>query len=176
MKVLALYSSRFGHTATIVTRMAQRLTDSGHELEVRPINALRTVDADVEAVLIGASVRYGFFAPTVRRFAKRNAARLNAMPTAFLGVNLAAAKPEKSTVETNPYVRKFLASTPWQPSVTYLCGGELDFRLYHRLDIALLKPILAASGKPWGPGVRIEYTDWEAVNAYAADFERRLRS
>lgn len=174
MKVLALHSSRFGHTAAIMHRIAQRLREGGCEVEVRPVDALRSIDADIDAVVIGASVRYGFFAPAVRRFTKRNAARLNVMPTAFLGVNLAAAKPEKSTPQTNPYVRKFLAKTPWKPRKVWLCGGELDFRLYNGLDTAMLKPILKASGKPWGPDVHIDYTDWEAVDRYAAEFTQLL--
>lgn len=56
----------------------------------------------------------------------------------------------------------------------WLCGGELDFRLYNRLDTAMLKPILKASGKPWGPDVHIDYTDWEAVDRYAAEFTQLL--
>lgn len=170
MKVLALYSSRFGHTTNIVTRVARRLEEAGVDVEVRPVESMKKIDEDIEAVIIGASVRYGFFAPAMQRFARQHSLRLNSMPTAFIGVNLAAAKPEKSEPDTNAYARKFLLKTPWVPTITRLFGGELDFRLYNKVDTALLKPILKASGKPWGPDVRIEYTDWEQVDAFAQEF------
>ncbi|WP_165218592.1 menaquinone-dependent protoporphyrinogen IX dehydrogenase [Schaalia sp. ZJ1691] len=170
MSVLALYSSRFGHTANIIMRVAQSLRAHGIDVEVRPVEAVKTLDPAVDAVILGASVRYGVFAPSVWRFAKKNVERLNAMPTAFIGVNLAAAKPEKSQPDTNAYVKRFLDGTPWNPTTVALFGGELDFRLYNAVDTALLKPILKSSGKPWGPDVHIDYTDWERVDSFADSF------
>ncbi|WP_022868805.1 menaquinone-dependent protoporphyrinogen IX dehydrogenase [Schaalia vaccimaxillae] len=175
MKILAVHSSRFGHTAAIVGRVGEVLRASGHDVEIRPIDAIRKLDDEVDAVLVGASVRYGFFSPKVWSFAKKNAARLNAMTTGFIGVNLAAAKPEKKQPQDNAYARRFLEGTPWHPTTVRLFAGELDFRLYNRADSAMLKPILKASGKPWGPDVHIDYTDWEEVEEFAVEFTRLLK-
>lgn len=174
MRILALYSSRFGHTTTIIYRVADRLRALGHDVDVRPISAVRAIDPDIDSVLVGASVRYGVFAPAVWRFAKRHSLRLNTIPSAFIGVNLAAAKPEKNTPETNPYTRRFLTRTPWKPTLVGLFGGELDFRLYNAVDTAMLKPILQSSGKPWGPGVHLDYTDWSRVDTFADEYAQLL--
>ncbi|MEW6934733.1 menaquinone-dependent protoporphyrinogen IX dehydrogenase [Trueperella pyogenes] len=171
MRILLTHSSRFGHTENIIHRVAQRLEEHGFHPDVRPVSAVRSI-AGYDAVVVGASVRYGFFAPAVRQLATRLAD--SALPSAFIGVNLAAAKPEKNTAETNPYVRKFFAKSPWKPDATVLLGGELNFDLYNRVDAAMLKPILKASGKPWGAGVKVEYTDWAAVEQFAADFAALL--
>ncbi|QOR48349.1 hypothetical protein INS90_03505 [Trueperella pecoris] len=164
MRILLTHSSRFGHTEAIIHRVGQRLAERGYNVEVRPVGAVRSVRG-YDAVVVGASVRYGFYAPAVRHLAKELAK--SETVSAFIGVNLAAAKPGKNTPDTNPYTRKFLAKSPWKPSLIELVGGELNFDLYNRADAAMLKPILKASGKPWGPGVKVDYTNWQSLDVFA---------
>ena len=63
-------------------------------------------------VLVGASIRYGYFNKALDKFITRHLTQLNNMPSAFFGVNLTARKAEKNTPETNSYIRKFLEKTP----------------------------------------------------------------
>ncbi|MDC4233874.1 hypothetical protein M3T53_09205 [Actinomyces sp. B33] len=165
-----MHSSRFGHTANIVASTAHRLREHGHDVDVRPIGAIRAWDDTAQAVLVAASVRYGVYSPRIVSFTRRNAERLARVPSAFIGVNLSAIDADKATPQTNRYTKRFLASTPWRPDLVQLFGGELNFPLYNPLDTALLKPILATTGRPWGPDVRVDYTDWEEVDAFADRF------
>lgn len=48
----------------------------------------------------------------------------------FFGVNLTARKPEKSTPETNVYVRKFLQRITWQPTISAVFAGALLYPRY----------------------------------------------
>ena len=154
--------------------MSEVLRDCGHQVDTRPAHIMRAVPPEVEAVLIAGSVRYGFYSPRLKRFTVANAERLNAMPTAFVGVSLSSARADRAEVETNVYSRKFLASTPWNPTMSTLVTGEINFDLYNRADTFLMEQILRRSGKPHGPGVKVDYTDWAAVRVFAQNFAKLL--
>ncbi|MCD4549100.1 flavodoxin domain-containing protein [Schaalia sp. lx-260] len=176
MKVLALHSSRFGHTTRIVCAMTRILEREGHEVLIRPVHAMRSLPEDIDAVLVGASVRYGFYSPRLKKWTRRHARRLNKMPTAFVGVSLSSENPDKSEPDTNVYSRKFLASTPWEPTLLCLFGGEIDFDLYSGVDAFVMDKILAHTGKPHGPGVKKVYTDWRAVDDFAGQFASLIKN
>ena len=168
MRVLVLNSSRFGHTARIAERVAQRLRAAGHDVAVEPLGPGRRVEVRTsDAVILGASIRYGHFAREVWRFASRNARVLEAMPNAFFGVNLVAAKPGKDRVETNAYMRKFSERSPWRPGLVEVFAGELDYPAYNPVDRRLIQMIMRRTGKPTDPTFHGIYTDWERVDRFA---------
>ncbi|MDO4258488.1 MAG: flavodoxin domain-containing protein [Actinomycetaceae bacterium] len=175
MRILAMYSSRFGHTTRIVGRIAESLRQQGHDVIVRPSHVVRDIGDDIDATIIAASVRYGFYAPHLKTFTRKHVNRLHSMPTAFLGVSLSSTKDGQDEPHTNRYSRKFLDGTPWKPTICRLFDGEINFDLYRGLDRILLNKILEVSGKPHGDGVKVEYTDWEAVDGFARDFAALLR-
>lgn len=156
--------------------MAAELENLGHSVEVRPCGSLRIVADNVDGVIVAGSVRYGFYAPALKAFVKRNAERLNEIPTCFVGVSLSSDKPERSEPMTNVYSRKFLESTPWKPTLSRLFTGEINFNLYRGFDSFMLGKILEVSGKPHGPGVQVDYTDWDGVRTYAHEFGALLEA
>ena len=105
MKALILYSSRDGQTRSIASYIANKLQDT---LRCDVIDLLQADNIDLtqyQQVLIGASVRYGHFHPTLGKFVKRHAVQLNRMPSAFFSVNLTAHKADKRSPQTNAYTR-----------------------------------------------------------------------
>jgi hypothetical protein len=95
VKALILYSSRDGQTRSIASYIANKLQDT---LRCDVIDLLQAGNIDLtqyQQVLIGASVRYGHFHPTLGKFVKRHAEQLNRMPSAFFSVNLTARKADK---------------------------------------------------------------------------------
>ncbi|MDR6940147.1 flavodoxin domain-containing protein [Arcanobacterium hippocoleae] len=174
MKIVALYSSRFGHTLRIVNEMAYVWREQGISVEIRPVCAARKFPADADGVVLAGSVRYGFYSPKMRKFAKRFAAELNQLPSAFVGVSLSSEKREKSTVDTNVYAQKFFRNLRWKPAMAKLFTGEVNFDLYRGVDKVMLNKILEISGKPHGEGVKVDYTDWDAVREFAVDFAKLI--
>ncbi|WP_028709334.1 menaquinone-dependent protoporphyrinogen IX dehydrogenase [Propionicicella superfundia] len=171
MNVLILQSSRFGHTLRMAERIAERLTEAGMAVTVGDLARHRSIPLDdVDAVVVGASIRYGYFTPALKSFAARNADFLNSHPTAFFGVNLVATKPGKDTVDTNAYTSKFLAATPWRPTVREVFAGELNYPAYNPVDRWLIQLIMKQTGKPTDPTVHIDYTDWDKVDEFAHRF------
>ncbi|TDB55784.1 menaquinone-dependent protoporphyrinogen IX dehydrogenase [Photorhabdus khanii] len=171
MNCLLLYSSRDGQTRKIITRIAENLRRAGQICDLRDLATAETIDLkSYDKVIIGASIRYGHFSSTLKKFAIRHQQQLNKMPTAFFGVNLTARKPEKRTPETNMYVRKFLLNTPWQPDLCGVFAGALLYPRYCWFDRVMVKLIMKMTGGETDTTKEIEYTDWQQVDHFADDF------
>lgn len=166
MKILILYSSRDGHTRLIAEQIAAAIGGEG-VCDVHNLHQSETIDlSSYGAVVIGASIRYGYFRSAVGRFIGKNQTVLNALPSAFFGVNLVARKPEKRTVETNVYVRRFLAQSPWKPHLTAVFAGALRYPRYPWYDRAIIRLIMWMTGGETDPSMEVVYTDWEDVRDF----------
>ncbi|AWV43312.1 protoporphyrinogen oxidase [Hafnia alvei] len=171
-KILVLYSSRGGQTKAIASYIASTLSETTM-CDVQDLAISMDIDlANYQAVVIGASVRYGHFQRALYQFTKTNAAQLNAMPSAFFAVNLTARKPEKRTPQTNAYTRKFLLATPWQPKQCSVFAGALRYPRYGWLDKVMIKLIMKMTGGETDTTKEVEYTDWQDVGRFAQEFVR----
>ncbi|GAA3910980.1 menaquinone-dependent protoporphyrinogen IX dehydrogenase [Gibbsiella dentisursi] len=170
MKALILYSSRDGQTRAIASYIATRLQGVFDCTVVDLLQAERIDLAQYQRVLIGASVRYGHFHPVLARFAKRHAAQLNGMPSAFFAVNLTARKAEKRSPETNAYTQKFLHSSPWQPTRCAVFAGALRYPRYRWFDRIMIQLIMRMTGGETDTRKEVEYTDWQQVDRFADEF------
>ena len=170
MKALILYSSRDGQTRSIASYIANKLQDT---LRCDVIDLLQADNIDLtqyQQVLIGASVRYGHFHPTLGKFVKRHAEQLNRMPSAFFSVNLTARKADKRSPQTNAYPRKFLLASPWQPKQCAVFAGALRYPRYRWLDRVMIQLIMRMTGGETDTSKEVEYTDWQQVDRFAQEF------
>jgi menaquinone-dependent protoporphyrinogen oxidase len=78
-----------------------------------------------------------------------------------------ARKPEKNTPETNPYVKAFLARSPWQPKLVGVFAGNLDYQRYRFMDRHIIRFIMTLTGGPTDLHTKIEFTDWDRVREFA---------
>lgn len=174
MSALLLYCSTDGQTKKIMTQIANDLRKRGLECDVRDLNSVQQ-SLNLSAykkVLIGASVRYGYFNKSLDKFITRHLSQLNEMPSAFFGVNLTARKAEKNTPETNSYIRKFLDKTPWKPTLTGVFAGALFYPRYKWIDRVMIQLIMRMTKGETDPTKEIEYTDWNKVSEFATDFAK----
>lgn len=170
MKVLILYSSRDGQTHTISSYVAKQLSVAG-TCEIQDLSQVGEIDlSQYQQVMIGASVRYGRFSPVLSQFVAGHIEQLNQMPSAFFAVNLTARKPEKRSPQTNAYVRKFLLSTPWQPSLCAVFAGALRYPRYRWIDRVMIQLIMRMTGGETDTSKEVEYTDWQQVDRFTQDF------
>ena len=131
-----------------------------------------------DAVIVGASIHVGKHQEYVQDFVIDNRDLLSGMPTAFFQVSLSSASDETREAAAG-YVESFLTETEWHPDRIGQFGGALRFTEYGFLKRLMMKRIakdlLAEEREPDGD---VEYTDWDAVDAFAADVaafvERRL--
>lgn len=167
-QILILHSSVDGHTVEICRRIASSLEAKGWAATLAPIDACdEDALADADALVIGASIRYGHHRPAVEKFIARHLALLEAKTSALFSVGLVARKPEKSEPHTNPYLRKFLARIAWKPKIAAVFAGRLDYPRYRFVDRQMIRLIMAITGGPTDPATVVEYTDWNAVEAFA---------
>lgn len=166
-RILILYSSVDGHTVTICQRIAERAEGHGHEVTLSSMDGGDPVDpAGFDRIVIGASIRYGKHRPNVSQFVERNAEVLRERPGAFFTVNLVARKPNRNTPDTNPYLKKFLQRVSWEPRLSAVFAGKLNYSLYGFLDTQMIRLIMWLTKGPTNGDAVVDFTDWEQVDAF----------
>nr|WP_305148927.1 flavodoxin domain-containing protein [Halobellus inordinatus] len=168
---MILYGTGEGQTAKIAERIATTVSERGHEVSAIDVHDRPdpfTLE-EYDAVVVGASIHVGKHQDEVRDFVTENRGALSGIPTAFFQVSLSSANEEKRE-EAAGYVESFVTETGWHPDRIGQFGGALRFSEYGFLKRLMMKQIakdlLAEDRKPKGD---IEFTDWDAVDAFAAD-------
>lgn len=169
---LLAYSTTDGQTLRICARIQAALEGAGHTVTVTEITEGLHCDLQhFDTVVIGASIRYGTHRPAVLRFIASHRRALEAKPTAFFSVNVVARKPGKDRADTNPYVQTFLRKTAWRPTLVGVFAGKIDYPRYGAFDRQIIRLIMWLTHGPTDPLSSTEFTNWHAVDAFAAQVE-----
>lgn len=171
--ILILYSTTDGHTLKIARRLQQVIEQEGHEVTLKCLEEDPAVDlAGYDKIVVGARIRYGKHTPQLFEFARSHRAALDAKPNAFFTVNVVARKPEKNTPATNPYMRKFLAQSAWQPRTLAVFAGRIHYARYRFWDRQVIRFIMWLTKGPTDPATDVEFTDWQQVDAFGRTLAR----
>jgi menaquinone-dependent protoporphyrinogen oxidase len=167
--VLVLYMSQGGHTARIARRICASIAAAGGTAEMMDLTEAVREGVDWEAydvVALGAPVLYGTYHATVFDFIKAHQDKLETKPSAFFNVSVVARTPEKSTVEGNRYMQKFLELSPWKPRDLKVFAGKVDYPNWGWLDTLAIQMIMKFTKGPTDKTTVIDYTNWDDVAAY----------
>ncbi len=168
---LVLYASHDGQTEKIAMAIGRYMEDSGLSVTVRNIEDDDAMDLHGYAsILMGVPIRYGKHLKVAREFIANYAGQLNVVPSGFFSVNLTARKPEKQDPETNRYMQKFLATSPWQPVYKGVLAGALQYTRYRWYDRMMIRLIMHITGGSTDTSTNIEYTDWGKVKTFAEGY------
>jgi menaquinone-dependent protoporphyrinogen oxidase len=168
---LVFYATRDGHSRTVAARIAERLAAGGLHATARDLGQATPLPDELAAaplVLLVAAVRYGRHLPETGRFLAVYGKLSAPPPLALASVNLTARKPDKSTAETNPYLRKLVAASPVRPVVAIAIAGRLDYSRYRWWDRQIIRLIMWLTGGPTDPNTCAVYTSWSAVDEFAS--------
>ena len=165
--ILLAYHTVDGQTRKICETLRTELAARGQQVDIQPLVGGNADPTAHDVIVIGASIRYGKHNPAVLEYIRVHQDLLQSKPSAFFSVNLVARKPEKSTPETNPYVKKFLHRIGWQPDLVGVFGGNLDYQRYDTMDRTIIRLIMWLTGGPTSLQTRVEYTDWDDVRRFA---------
>jgi len=166
-KLLILYSTVDGHTKNICQYLSDKLFRR-KLLKISSIEESNTFNiSEFDEIVIGASVRYGYHRKNVYKFIEKNKSILNKKKTVFFSLNLTARKPEKSTADTNPYVIKFLKKVDWEPSISEVFAGKLDYPNLDFLNKLAILFIMVITNGPKDTSKSYELTDWKRVDKLA---------
>lgn len=174
-RTLILFATTEGHTASIATRIAQRLRDKGHDVETHRADAIPAgMDPlTYDGVIIGASIHYGHHPRYLRTWVRRHRAALTSRPSAFYSVSLSAGGPGARPDTARRYLETFLGQVGWVPSQTAMFAGALQYSRYGTMKRLMMRMIVGMAGGDTDTGRDYEYTDWNAVERFADAFARR---
>lgn len=91
---------------------------------------------------------------------------------ALVSVNLTARKPGKQTAQSNPYLCKWIRKRKLAPDLAVAIAGRLDYPRYRWFDRLAIRAIMTLTGGETDPTTQVEYTDWNAVDAFADQIAR----
>ena len=169
---LMIYSSTDGHTKIICERIKNFLND-GDQVKLVSLDEAKILNlSNFKQIIIGASIRYGKHSKDLYKFIELNKIVLEQKQGVFFSVNVVARKPEKSTADTNPYIKKFLRISKWTPKKLRVFAGKVDYPNYGFLDKYIIKFIMLISNGPTDTSKSYEFTEWSKVD----DFAKELRN
>jgi menaquinone-dependent protoporphyrinogen oxidase len=166
MSVLVAYSTGEGQTRKIARRVAGRIADHGHGVEL-----ITLVDADgidlerFDRVILAASIHMGHYQRALTDFAAKHAAQLQAKPVLLLSVSLAAAGHDAEDWKAAEHILQDLkAAAGWTPGqVEHVAGAYLPSK-YDMFRRFIMRRIIAAKDPDADLDADKEYTDWKALD------------
>ena len=166
-KCLIIYSTTDGHTKKICEHIIDQIKDLQETTLTTISDTSQEELTKYDNIIVGASIRYGKHKKEVYEFIKKNLDAINSKNNYFFSVNAVARKDNKNTPETNPYVIKFLKQTAWNPTLTGVFGGKVDYPNYRLFDKHIIRFIMWLTKGPTDLTKSYEFTDWNSVTAFS---------
>ena len=173
-EVPVFYATTEGQTRRIAERLAERLREQG--LDSRPFDIdgdlARAIDwSQVRGAIVGASLHAGRYQAAAARFVGAHADRLNRVPSAFVGVSLAAASSDSTEVAA---ARSLAAAFPpahgWRAGQAISVAGRLAYTSYNFIVKAMMKRIARKQDAPTDTTRDYEFTNWGRLDQFARSF------
>ncbi|GIU39200.1 menaquinone-dependent protoporphyrinogen IX dehydrogenase [Shewanella colwelliana] len=173
-RTLIIYSTVDGQTKAICDQIQAICKTESNIVTMISLEEAQSVNLSYyDKVLIGASIRYGKHRPELFQYVNRHRAVLNSKKNAFFTVNVVARKPEKNTPETNPYMKKFIQLSLWQPQQLGVFAGKIDYPKYRFFDKFMIRFIMWITKGPTDTSGTYEFTDWDKVQEFGKAFSER---
>ena len=171
--ILVLYASFDGQTKRIAERVGEGLRTAGHRvtlLAADSIGAGREI-AGHDAVIIGSAIRFGHHPKYLEILVRDHLREIRARPNAFFSVCLSA---RRSPETARKYIADFEQETLWHPCDRASFAGALYYRRYGPFLRFMMRIVAGFNGSETDTSRDYEYTDWQAVDRFAAHFAAGL--
>ncbi|MGP6087978.1 flavodoxin domain-containing protein [Antarctobacter jejuensis] len=167
MKLLIAYASSEGQTRKTARFAMDRLADAGHAVEALPVGEAEDIDLSrFDRVILAASVHVGHYQREMGDFVAEHAEALDARPTLFLSVSLAAAGHDaEDWADLDRIAQDFASATSWRPARTVQVAGAYKPSEYDIFRRFVMRRIVAAKDPEADLDADHEYTDWAALGA-----------
>jgi menaquinone-dependent protoporphyrinogen oxidase len=174
-RIAIIYGTTEGQTRKISESIAQTLRHHGDRVELILGSELDPEfdPTEYEGIIVGGSLHEGHHQRYVRSLAKKHAAVLNEMPSAFFSVSLSAAA-EDTYHEAVEAMDAFLKEAGWKTPQKEAFAGALKYTQYSWLKRFVMKKISASHDGDTDTTHDYEYTDWDQVSRFAEAFHARL--
>lgn len=173
MKLLVVYATTDGMTATIAERIGEVARAAGSEADVVNAGALpKGFDPGrYDGILVGASIHAQGYQRAATRFVRRYADVLRRRPSGFFSVCLSIlSKNPEERAESRRIAEQFPAKHGWKPDVVEPIAGALKFSQYGFLRRWAMKAIAKKEMGSVDATRDTVFTDWDAVARFARGF------
>jgi menaquinone-dependent protoporphyrinogen oxidase len=181
--IAVLYATREGQTRRIAEHLATALRPHGFTVDVLDVGRELPQDFDLARyakAILAASVHVGKHEKSMLQFVRAHRLGLERMPCAFLSVSLSQAgaedpratsrRRERAAANVAKMIDDFLRRARWGPQRVLPVAGALLYRQY-ALPVRLMMQFIAKLvGASTDTSRDHEYTDWQALDRFAADF------
>lgn len=180
MEIPVLYATSEGQTRRIADRIAERLRSHGFDSRAIDVTSREAEAIDwpgVEGAVLGASLHVGRHQRCAEHYARAHAADLNAVPSAFFSVSLAAGSKNPEEVEAaRKLAESFCRDTGLTSVEPSTMKGRLAYTQYGFFTRMVLRAIARKEGGSTDTSRDHEYTDWAAVEQFADRLAARVRA
>jgi menaquinone-dependent protoporphyrinogen oxidase len=161
--ILVAYASKHGSTAGIARRIAERLSQRGHDAEARSVDELDRLDRP-EAVVLGSAVYAGSWRNEAVAFVERHEQELRLIPVWLfssgpLGDHVEDLEEQPRQLE---HVRRAIA-----PRDHRMFFGALDLRVLSFGERMIVKAVKAPAG---------DFRDWDDIDTWADGIDVALHA
>jgi menaquinone-dependent protoporphyrinogen oxidase len=176
MKILIVYATTEGQTAKVARFVFDRLVAAGHSAALLPAaEATGLHPAGFDGAVVAGSVHAGHYQKELIAWARAEAGRLDAVPTLFLSVSLAAAGDDaEDWAGLRACVDRFVEETGWTPGLVEHVAGAFRFSEYDFFKSWAMRWIAAQKDRSVQAGEDREYTDWAALDRVLGDWTAGL--
>jgi menaquinone-dependent protoporphyrinogen oxidase len=172
------YATTEGQTRRIAERLVAMFREKGFASRAFDV---ASSDADyiewgrVRAAVVGASLHGHRHQRSAEAFVREHAGDLNARPSAFFSVSLAAASPTPAEREAAArFASSFPAETGWHPQKIACLAGRLAYTQYRFLTRLIMKWIARRRGAPTDTSRDYEFTNWDDVARLADGIAQKV--
>ncbi|MFT3698631.1 MAG: flavodoxin domain-containing protein [Kofleriaceae bacterium] len=165
--ILIVFASSHGQTRAVVEAI-ERVLQSRHFI-VEMVDCSRQTPPSPEkadAVVLASRIQFGHHASSVLGYIRQHRAALEAKPTVFVSVSMAAADGGN---DPNGYLAATFEAVAWKPTKSYAVAGKLAYRSYNWFLRFIMKRISQAAGHSTDTSRDHEYTNWDRVASIAAE-------
>jgi len=167
-RILVVYGSTYGQTERVAQRIAEVLRGGHHTVDVhkgdRLPEGLRLGAYD--GFVVAASVLQGHHQKYILELVRRHAARLNAVPSAFVSVCGAAGN---DLATARGYVDALLRDTGWHPTAVRSFTGAVAYTKYGWVTRWVMRRISRSKGLPTDTSRDWDFTEWNQVERFAEE-------
>ena len=172
MRVLVVYGTATGQTRKIVDFLADHWRQRSHTVEIHDAARLprRLALTGFDRIVVASCMRQGEYRRSVVRFVQHHRDALQAVPSVFLSVSMAAANVLNHADAARwleNWDAEFFAKTGWTPPHVEHVAGALKFRHYDPITKWFMRRIAMEQGYQTDTSRDHEYTDWAALAAFA---------
>lgn len=178
MAILILYATVEGHSRTIAEHAAGLLEACGNIVVIGDMREPGfAVPGRFDGILLCAPIHIGRYPAPLLRFVADWKDALDEVPNAFVSVSLAiASDSEEERAEARSYPEALEKTAGYRPRLVHHAAGALKYIEYDFFKRMMMRRIAAKEGGPVDTGRDHVLTDWDAFDAFVAEFSDLVAS